>query len=342
VIGTPYEPHVDRLTAEVMAAQSGTGTAGGAAPLSYPWIGSAVAQAALFFRYAAAWLLPMTSLMAIDIKVDFAALWSPWVAGPALAGFAACGAAAALLLRRPRFAVAGFGLAWAWLLFLSEFAVVRYQEPFVLYRSYLWAPGFLIALAVLLERAPRRLLPALLVSATLFLALQARERLETFSSSLALWEDAAAKLPQHAIAGGWRTYYELGREYLYAERPQRAEQVVERCMALYPAAYDCHLARAAIHMHTEAYEAALPHVLKAVELGPRSGAARHHLGWLLENVGCIEEAKVQYRVSWKLGFAGSAYRLMRLENPGRGLLPPRREAPRECPAAIRTAKLPPG
>jgi len=337
LIGTPYEWQFQSVTAEVAASR---GTPG----VELPWIGSAVAQAVLFFRYAAAWLFPITSHMAIDIKIDFAALWQPWVAGPALAAYAAWGALAAwLLLRRPALAVAGFGLAWVWLLFAAEFAVMRYQEPFVLYRSYLWAPGFLVPAAAMLERVPRRALAALLVSVALFLALQARDRLETFSSSLALWEDAAAKLPQHAIPGGWRTYYMLGREYLYAERPQRAVQVVERCMALYPESSDCRFARAAIHMQAEQYEAALPHLARAIELSPKSGAVRHHLGWALENLGCIEEAKAQYRVSSKLGYVGGRYRLMRLDKPGSGLLPPRRDgAPRECSEAIRSAVLPPG
>lgn len=341
LIGAPYEGQFQAVTAEVGASQ---GTAG----VEQPWIGSAVAQAALFFRYAAAWLLPMTSRMAIDIKVDFAALWAPWVAGPALAGFVLWGAAAAwLLLRRPALAAAGFGLAWAWLLFLAEFAVMRYQEPFVLYRSYLWAPGFLVPAAVALDRLPRRLLPALVVAAVLFLAMQARERLETFSSTLALWEDAAAKLPGRAIPGAWRTYYMLGREYLYAERPQRAVQVVERCMALYPESADCRFARAAIHMQAEEHEAAVPHLMRAIALAPKSGAARHHLGWALESLGCIEEAKLQYRVSSKLGFVGGAYRLMRLEKPGSGLLPPPKAGAKpDCPPAIRslirTSGLPPG
>jgi hypothetical protein len=339
IIGTPYEGQFEAVTAEVVASQVDAGVSGGGVQL--PWVGSAVAQAELFFRYAAAWLFPATSHMAIDIKIDFAALWSPWIAAPALAAFLAWGAAAAwLLLRRPALAAAGFGLAWAWLLFFSEFAVMRYQEPFVLYRSYLWAPGFLIPIAVVLERLPRRLLPALLVTAALFLALQARDRLETFSSSLALWEDAAAGLPDRAIPGGWRTYYMLGREYLYAGRPQRAVQVVERCMSLYPESFDCRFARGAIHMQAEDFEAALPHLLRAIELAPKSGAARHHLGWALESLGCVDEAKVQYRISSKLGFVGGAYRLMRLEKPGSGLLAPRQDESRACPAAIRSQDWP--
>jgi protein O-mannosyl-transferase len=275
VIGTPYEGHFATVTAEVAASQ-------GTATVASPWIGSALAQAALFFRYVLAWLVPQTSTMAIDIKVEFARLWAPAIAAPAVAGFLAWGlAGAALVWRSPRFALAGFGMLYAWLLYLPEFAVLRYQEPFVLYRSYLWAPGILLPVAVALGRLPPRLLPALVVAMALFLAIQARDRLETFSSSLALWEDAAAKLPAHAVPGAWRTYYMLGREYLYAERPARAVQVVERCMALYPDSADCQFGRAAIHMHREEFEPALPYLVRAIELARTSGAARHHLGWAL-------------------------------------------------------------
>jgi hypothetical protein len=48
----------------------------------------------------------------------------------------------------------------------------------------------------------------------------------------------------------------------------------------------------------------------------------------LENLGCIEDAKAQYRLALQLEFGGGAYHsLARLESPGTGLLRPLKRKP---------------
>ena len=337
IIGTTYEPQFEAITAEVSRGQGGEA-------VESPWLGSALTQAAMFFRYLALWLWPGTSRMAIDLKVDFAGLWSPAIAATAVAGFFAYGVLGAFLLaKRGRAAAVGFGMLYTWLLFLVEFTVIRYQEPFVLYRSYLWAPGIALALASLLALLPRTLLAIPLLAAAIALPLQSHDRLASFSSGRALWEDAVAKLPASPVPGGARPFYMLGREYLYAERPQEAIEVVERCIARYPETADCHFARAAIHMSFEEYGAAIPYLLRAIALQPKAGGIRHHLGWALESLGCIEQAKLQYRAAADLGFVGGSFRLMALESPGKGLIGPSAKKRRgRCPPAIRSATFPPG
>ena len=336
LIGVAIEPQFEAVTAEVSAARGSVG------PLESPWIGSALTQAAMFFRYVASWLWPLTSHMSIDLRIDFAATWTPAVAVPAVAGFLAWGAiSAALILRRGSAAVAGFGLLYLWSLFAVEFTAIRFQEPFVLYRSYLWAPGLAIALAGALERLPRAAVAALLGVAAAVLPAQSYNRLGSLASGRALWEDAVAKLPPEPVPGGARTLYFLGREYLYAGESGKAVAVVERCIAQYPNATDCQFARAAIHMYFEEYERAIPHLLRAIALQPKNSGAWHHLGWALENLGCIPEARAQYRRAASLGFVGGSWRLMQLDSPGRGLIPPSARKPGRCPAAIRSAVPPP-
>ncbi len=337
LIGAAYEPQFEAITAEVTAARGAPGT------LESPWFGSALTQAAMFFRYLASWLWPMTSRMSIDLRVDFASTWSAAIAVPAVAGYFAWGAlCGALISRRGRAAVAGFGLLYVWILFGVEFAAIRYQEPFVLYRSYLWAPGLAIAMAGALERLPRAAVAVLLGAAAAVLPAQSYDRLGSLASGIALWEDAAAKLPPEPVPGGARTLYFLGREYLYASQPRKAVAVVERCIAQYPASTDCQFGRGAIHMYFEEYENAIPYFLRAIALQPKSGGARHHLGWALESLGCTAEARTQYRRAADLGFAGGAWRLMQLDSPGRGLIPPSARKPGPCPPAIRSAVPPPG
>jgi hypothetical protein len=72
----------------------------------------------------------------------------------------------------------------------------------------------------------------------------------------------------------------------------------------------------------------MPYLVRAIFLRPESGTARHHLGVALENLGCQEEAKEQYRLAIKLRFTGAAHRLSRLDSPGSGLLPPIKPKPR--------------
>lgn len=321
LIGATYEPHVDGIVAQIEGAF-------GQDIADFSWSLSAVTQAGLFFRYVAFWLWPGTQAMSIDLRVDFLGAWSPgWIVLKLLA-FASWGALGFMLLRRRgRAGLVGFGMLYAWILFFIEFSTTRFQEPLVLYRTYLWAPGILIAVVALLAYLPIRAMPIVFVFVCPGLIYLAHDRLTTFSSPLLLWEDAAAKLPRQAVPGGYRTLYNLGREYLYRDQPDRAAATVQRCLSEYPAAYDCHYARAAIHLHLEQYREALPHIARAIALRPQHGATRHNLGIALENLGCIEEAKEQYRRAIKLGFAGASHSLSRLESPGKGLLAPVKRKP---------------
>jgi len=321
-IGATYEPDFEVVSAQIARA-------GAPVVLDSPWLESAVTQAGLFFRYLALWIFPDTGAISIDLRTDFAGAWPPVVALLAVAGFVGYGVLGLYLTRREGIIrVAGFGMLFPWILFLSEFATIRFQEPFVLYRSYLWAPGLMVLLASGIARVPGRVAIALALLVLPLLYYQAHHRLRTFSSNLALWEDAVAKLPRQAVPGGSRTLYNLGREYLYRDRADQAIAVAERCLAEYPETYDCRMARASIHIHQEEYRQAIPHLAQAISLRPESGTARHHLGVALENLGCLDEARAQYRLAIKLRFGGAVHRMSRLDSPGTGLLPPIKPKPR--------------
>jgi len=313
IVGQPYEVGFKEVAAEVSLS--------GEDMIASPWFSSVLTQLWLFPRYVLLWLLPDTARMSFDQRVDFASTWTFAAISVSVLVFAATGALGAWLVsRRGRAGIIGFGILWFWLCYLIEFSVARFQEPFVLYRSYLWAPGILVALAILAERLPVRvlLISSFLVAAGL--AWQAHDRLRTFSSGLALWEDAVAKLPPGAIPGGSRALYQLGREYFYADRTADAERVVDRCMAEYPGMHRCVFARAAMALSEERYEAALPFLKLAIAERPRDGLTRHHLGLALQGLGCRNEARAQYELSAKLGFWGGIERLKSLDGKG-GILP---------------------
>ena len=313
IVGQPYEVGFTEVAAEVSLS--------GEQMVWNPWFSSVLTQLWLFPRYVLLWLLPDTARMSFDQRVDFASTWTFAAASVSVLLFAGTGALGAWLVsRRGRAGMVGFGVLWFWFSYLIEFSAARFQEPFVLYRSYLWAPGIAVALAVLLERIPPRPVAIAAIVLAAGLAWQAHDRLRTFSSGLALWEDAAAKLPATAIPGGSRALYQLGREYFYAGQPDRADAVVDRCIALYPGMYRCLFARAAMLVADGKYEAALPALGLAIAERPSDGVARHHLGLALQHLGCREQARAQYELSAKLGFWGGVERLKSLDGKG-GILP---------------------
>jgi tetratricopeptide (TPR) repeat protein len=181
-----------------------------------------------------------------------------------------------------------------------------------------------MVLAALAGRLPVRAVALVLAVAAPLLAFQAYDRLRTFSSGIALWEDAAAKLPAEPVPGGWRTLHILGREYLYGGMPGEAAATAERCMAQYPNTYHCVMARAGVHAYQEEFQQAIPLIRRGMALRPSDGWPVAQLGLAMEQLGCREQARAHYERAYKLGFLGAKYRLESMDSPGKGLLPPSR------------------
>ncbi len=312
LIGRTYEPDFGAVANQVEGVF-------GHAVADFSWSMSAVTQAGLFFKYLALWLWPDTEAMSIDIRVDFFQTWSGGWIVLKVSAFVAFGALGFLLLRRRgRAGVAGFGMLYAWILFIAELSTARFQEPLVLYRSYLWAPGVLIALVAMLSALPLRATAASVLAIPLLLY-QAHDRLVTFSSSSLLWEDAVAKLPEKPVPWGSRTLYMMAREYAYGGQPRKAIEIAEKCMAQYPDTIHCHYSRGVIHLLQGQYGLALRHLVRAVELQPDSGIAHHRLGLVLERLGRTQEAKAEYTRASNLGFKGADFEIKRLDSAGAGL-----------------------
>jgi hypothetical protein len=171
-------------------------------------------QGGLFFKYLGLWLMPNPVWMSVDMREPFATSFWAW---PHTLGFAAFVAypfiALALIWRGGRTGLLGFAMLAPWLLFATELSAVRIQEPFVLYRSYLWvAPAFagIGALFGLLEK--RRAGVALGLFACLMFPL-AYQRLQTFSHPFLLWDDAAQLVVgKGKRIGLTRIYFNRGHE----------------------------------------------------------------------------------------------------------------------------------
>jgi protein O-mannosyl-transferase len=310
VVGKGYEPAFDALLTQIDGLPL-LDMPGG------PWLVSAVTQTGLFFRYLTSWLAPDLGAMAIDVRVDFVQTWTPAWVGFKVVAFAAFGALGLWLLRRRgRAGLAGFGMLYAWILFAVELSSVRFQEPFVLYRSYLWAPGFLIAAAAVLSNLPRTAVLILFAAAGPLLLYQAHDRLQTFSSNLKLWEDAAAKLPATPVLLGSRVLFGMAREQVYAGRLHQAAQGADRCLADYPKTWYCNFSRGAVDVQLGRYTQAVVYLDRALEIEPEMGVIHSQRGIALERLGRLDDAREAYREASRLGFIGGDYRLGLLDNPG--------------------------
>ena len=228
VIGAAYEAYVR----EVDGLQ-----AGGGAPIDpvNAYLASLATQAWLFFKYLFLWLLPYPGWMSIDLRQPIAGGLLSWPHALALPAYIAYGAVAgALVLRRGTAGLLGLGLLFPWLLFFTEFATIRVQEPFVLYRSYLWMAGAPAALALPARylTVPRLVAGCAVVALVLSVAM--RDRLATFSSEVALWDDAVRKNTDHSLAFVDRGYTSRGAALLRAGRADEALADLDRALQLNP------------------------------------------------------------------------------------------------------------
>jgi tetratricopeptide (TPR) repeat protein len=266
ILGAAYEP----FAADVLATRRTNLDPA----LIYPL--SALNQAALFFRYVGTWLFPWPGWMAIDVRVPFprgladpgyVAALAAWLAWPALAAW--------LLLKRARAGIVGFAMLVPWFLGLTEMAVVRVQEPFVLYRSYLWM-GLPVALLPLAAAGvPRRILAGMVIVAAVAFVPLARDRLDSLSTTMKAWEDALAKHPAEYVPYIERAYVGRGLAYIDERRMAEAAADFAHALALNPYLPEAYLARATVMLRTGRFREAEADLDQAVSLEPRYGAAYH-------------------------------------------------------------------
>ncbi|MBU0622696.1 MAG: tetratricopeptide repeat protein [Gammaproteobacteria bacterium] len=225
VLGSPYE----EMAAESIAQR---GLESDAATLH---LLSALTQAGLFFKYLALWLLPNVAWMSVDMREPFVATFSDWAGWLGLAGFCAYGVVALrLLLTGGGKGLVGFALLYPWLQFGVELVGVRVQEPFVLYRSYLWMPGLMLLVPLLFLHVSRRSMLLLPILAALILTPLSWNRLWILGDDYRLWNDAALLLKHEKVEGADRIYYSRGQALMALSKWEEAAFDFERAAAISP------------------------------------------------------------------------------------------------------------
>jgi tetratricopeptide (TPR) repeat protein len=242
-------------------------------------------QAALFFCYGFLWIFPNVLWMSIDLRPAFPLTFTAFPQVLGAMGFIAMLAGSAwLVLRRTGMAAfLGLCLLFPLVLYFSEFVTVWVQDPFVLYRSYLWAIGIpgLVALP-LIGLKPRVIYPIGVILAVLFAGL-AVERSLSLKGELTAWSDAAEKVDLQSkpnAVGRWRPYINRGAYYL------------DRELADY--AYD--------------------DFVRAEALGEPNGSARFNIGVSQQLQKKHQEALASFAKAESMGFTESALYFQRGES----------------------------
>ena len=176
--------------------------------------------------------------------------------------------AAWLLLKQGRMGLLGFALLFPWTLFLTELSTVRAQEPFVLYRSYLWMPGLFAVLPVVFGRLVPKKAFILLGILCLLLIPLTLNRLDSFSSTLLLWDDAEKLVRDKPGAYGVeRIYFNRGTELGQLQRYDEAVADFTKAIAANPFDF-IYGNRAAAYYSLGRYQEALHDYDRAIELNP--------------------------------------------------------------------------
>ena len=326
VLGVAYEPNAGGML-EHSARMEGLNDLQDAHLLSI------LTQCWLFFKYLGLWLLPNPAWMSVDMREPFAVSLLSWPHTLGLIAFPGyfCGAVW-LLLKRGRRGLLGFALLFPWILFLTEWSTVRIQEPFVLYRSYLWMPGLFFALPLVFGwLSPKRAcsdsrsnvhfvgraLPAgsscraepglrkwnyiVLGLVSLLLVPLTLNRLDTFSSNLKLWDDAEKLVRgRTGVFGIERVYYNRGTELGKLKRYDEAIADFSSAIAIRPFDY-VYGNRATAYYFLGNYQQALRDYDRAIALNPDNANSYYGRALTYRALGGFAAAQDDLRKSCALG-----------------------------------------
>jgi hypothetical protein len=243
----------------------------------HPYPLSVLTQSLLFFKYWLLWLVPDPAWMSVDMREPFAReVFSVYLL--AFLAFLGYGVLAIkLLLRRGEWGLLGLAMLFPWLMFATEFATVRIQESFVLYRSYLWMACLPAAWPLLLRhvRGTRAMLGMLAV--TMILGMLTVNRLTVFSDPLLLWDDALSLVKgRRDLPGVDRIYFNRGKYLTDIKRYKEALSDYQMAVALDPDFYYYRYGLGAGYMNMARYPEAIIEFSNALRMEP--GMVRAYYG----------------------------------------------------------------
>lgn len=266
------------------------------------WLRSILNQMGFYFRYLISWVTPFPRLLSIDIPLPFPAKISTLLLSGAAAYLIYGSIGFYLLLKKSKFSLLGLLMLVPWALFVTEFAVVRQHESFVLYRSYFWMSLSLLSLPWLFYRYIPRFSPALIVFYCGLLVWSTQLRLNTFQSPLTLWEDATQKIniSEKGNFAAYRPFVFLGGHYSRLGHPEKAVKALETAIQLNPNFYLSYYNLGLTYIGLNQPQKAIDSFTKAIQLSPNSTASYYNLGNLYIKIGQSEKAIPYYLQALKI------------------------------------------
>ena len=311
VLGTAYEVYAIDMLAESHGIDAGR-TAHDVYSLSV------ITQTWLFFKYLFLWMAPNPAWMSIDMREPLAASLLSWpyvAAAVAFVGYPVF--AVRMALKGGRTGVAGWALAFPWLMFIPELATVRVQEPFVLYRAYLWFPVFSVIVPLAVARIGMRAATLLVIAIVCVFVPLSWNRLASLSEPLVAWEDAAKLLARGDEPGAGRIYYNRAVALWAKGRSEEALRDMDRVVLLNPRLAPVRFTRATLLFNLKRHREALEEVNIALELDPTNGPYYSGRATILMGLGRENEARSDIEKSCDLGNIMACAALGRRSKPTR-------------------------
>ncbi len=275
--------------------------------ISHPWLLSVMTQSALFFKYLFLWGMPNPTWMSVDMREPFGS-WAYLVGAAGFVAWPIVGTR--YLLRGASQGLIGIAMLAPWLLFATELTTVRIQEPFVLYRSYLWLAPALSALLIVESKLQPRMFLVLLVGVPLFLFPLAWDRLVTFSHPLLLWTDAERLVEgRSGLTGVERIHHSLGLALYNESKYDLAIKEYSQAIAANPAYSYGYNDRAACLFELKRYQEAFDDFEAALRLKPNYPRSLMGRGAVHEALGRPNEALQDFRAACKLHWQQACMKL---------------------------------
>lgn len=311
IVGTSYEPRADAMLSLMHSIPLVDSQLG-------QWVVSVVIQAQFFFQYLMVWVVPDVHMLSLDMRFDFVHIWFAWWTFPAAVIFFLSPIIAICCSRRSGLiALFCCGFLYCWILFLTELVSVRFQEPFVLYRSYLWAPGYVLMLVAILYSVRTRWLLACSIPIFVLFIFLARDRLESLATEDAVWSDAAAKLESSSLPGSDRIFYNRGLAYLKGKRFEEAVGDFTVAIRQSPKIFQLYYQRGIAYYSLGEFNNARADFDRAISLNNKDGASYYGLGKIFERRGCFNEAVQAYTKSQSFGVRIATVKINDLEKQNR-------------------------
>ncbi len=237
---------------------------------SHPYLVSVLTQCLLYFRYLLLMAVPWPGWMSVDVRVSM--IGPRWEAALAPAAFLLALAGVLFLMARSRrfpLRLAGWALGACAAYYAVELSTARIQEPFVLYRAYLWLAPCMVAAGVSLAHLSWWRAAALAALVWLgFSGWALTDRQATFADADKLWTDAIIKLPKPPPFMSQRAYANRGLALMESGAYARALDDFDRALQIAPNHYEALVNRASVRARLGDKATAVRDLEQAASLRP--------------------------------------------------------------------------